>query len=357
MKIGSSPKSNFYILGNISISRIFLSIILSFPALISCSKSDLGDLHQLDGTTMGTFYSIKIVADNNKINLPIIKSEIDSVLIFVNNQMSTYIKTSEISLFNTHKDTTWFNVSSDLSNLIYEAKKVSEETNGMYDITIGPLVNLWGFGPANYSLTIPSDEQIFNAKTFTGTEKIEVDINTSRIRKLIPEIYCDLSSIAKGFGVDKVGLLLEKNGFNNYMVEIGGEVRTKGLNSKSQNWLIGISSPTLNGLQRIVALSGISIATSGDYLSYREIDGKRYSHLLDPSTGKPIIHNLASVSVLHDNCSIADAYATAINVMGPEIGYNFAFEKELPIFMIVRENNMFVEKYTTQFLDYLVERK
>jgi thiamine biosynthesis lipoprotein len=140
------------------------------------------------------------------------------------------------------------------------------------------------------------------------------------------------------------------------MVEIGGEVRTKGFNDKSENWKIGISAPEGRNLQKVIAITDMSVATSGDYQNYKEENGVRYSHLIDPRIGKPIMHNLASVTVLHKDCRTADALATAINIMGHEEGYSFALKKELPIFMIVRDSNTFVEKMTPQFNGFILER-
>jgi thiamine biosynthesis lipoprotein len=267
--------------------------------------------------------------------------------------MSTYLKNSELSTFNFSFDTGWHDVSKDLAFVINEAKRIGEKSGRFYDITVGPIVNLWGFGPEGVPLAVPIESSILKAKLRTGIEKLYVDLESSKIKKSIPDLYIDLSSIAKGFGVDRTSMLLENYGIKNYMVEIGGEVRTAGTNEKKKQWRIGISTPVDNQLQKIVSLSGVSIATSGDYLNYFEKQGIRYSHLIDPLTGRPISHNLASVSVIHKNCMIADAYATAINVMGTERGIDFAENEKLPVFMIVREGNKFIEKMTPEFKEYI----
>jgi len=352
MRIGSSVKSNL-----IGKWIIIFHIVLATLVFISCNTSDFSEVFTFSGNTMGTTYSIKIVESAN-FSLPSnLHKEIDSVLAEVNNQMSTYIKDSEISLFNSNKDTNWVKISSALAEVMNEAKNISAESDNVYDITIGPVVNLWGFGPENDLIVIPTDAEINLAKDKTGTEKLKVNLSKLLIKKTDKDLYCDLSSIAKGFGVDKVGLLLENCNLNNYMVEIGGEVRTKGKKNKNENWKIGISTPISNGLQKVLLITNVSVATSGDYLNYFEREGVRYSHLIDPRDGKPITHNLASVTVVHSNCRTADAYATAINVMGPTVGYEFALKKKLPIFMIVRENNSFVEKMTPQFEEYIYERE
>lgn len=348
MKIGSGIKNNH------SISRIIvlLTLILLFNY---CRDSGSLNTSVFVGNTMGTTYSVKIV-DEGFTDSEQIKLEIDSILIIVNQQMSTYIKNSELSLFNKLEDTSWFKVSGDLSKIMNQALEVAGESEGFYDITVGPIVNLWGFGPNFIPSKIPTASEINKVKKNLGNKNITIDLANSFVKKSVPDLYCDLSSIAKGFGVDRVALYLEKLGYDNYMVEIGGEVRTKGRNDKNEDWKIGISTPLSDGLQKIIAISGVSVATSGDYLNYFEEDGVRYSHLINPKTGSPIKHNLASVTVVHEECSFADAYATTINVMGPEIGYEFAIKKKLPVFMIVREGSEFVEKFTPEFKKYIYER-
>ncbi len=351
MKIGNGRKSKF------STYKLSLFLLLVILVLFnSCSSGKL-DVYTYTGTTMGTTYSIKIVEDLSSSKFDDLDKKIDSILVHVNQRMSTYISDSELSNFNNSKDTNWVNVSEELSLIIFQSIEVGNLSKGSFDITIGPLVNLWGFGPNNKNESIPTEKEITELKQNIGLNKIKVDFENSKIKKLHPGIYLDLSGIAKGYGVDKVGLFLESLGIKNYMVEIGGEVRTKGLNGKKAKWKIGISTPTNDGLQKIVAISNYSMATSGDYLNYFEENGVRYSHTIDPVTGKPITHNLASVTVIHKDCAYADAFATAIDVMGPTVGYNFALNQKLPVFMIVREENGFVEKMTPQFKDFINKEK
>ncbi|MCB0731931.1 MAG: FAD:protein FMN transferase [Ignavibacteriae bacterium] len=350
MKIGNGIKNSLNS-KNFKLVLLFLfSLLLNF-----CTNSSSQNVALIEGSTMGTSYSVKIV-DTKVLNSEILKYQIDSILVLVNQQMSTYINDSELSKFNTSLDTNWIKVSEELCSVINDAINIGNESNGFYDVTIGPVVNLWGFGPDFKPYKIPSPEEIKFAEDKVGISKLKADVKNSTIKKNISDLYCDLSSIAKGFGVDKVALFIEEIGYTNYMVEIGGEVRTKGKNDKNENWKIGIPTPLGNTLQKIISISEVSVATSGDYLNYFEEDGIRYSHLIDPKIGKPISHNLASVTVIYENCRIADALATTINVMGPEIGYDFALKKKLPIFMIVRKDNKFIEKVTPQFEEYMYER-
>ncbi len=212
------------------------------------------------------------------------------------------------------------------------------------------MVNLWGFGPEYQANKIPDDEEIKEKKALTGYKKLSVKLSPPAVKKDIPEIYCDLSAIAKGFGVDKITMLLDSIKIENYMVEIGGEVRTKGKTQQNKLWRIGIEAPdSPTDIQRIIVISDNSMATSGDYRNYYEKDGVRYSHTIDPLIGSPIAHKLASVTVIDKSSMIADGMATAINVLGPEEGYKFALREGLPVFMIVREKQGFVEKMTPEF--------
>lgn len=264
--------------------------------------------------------------------------------------MSTWQKDSEISVFNSLNSTDWFNVSEGFVEVVKDAEKISEESNGAFDVTVGRLVNLWGFGPIQKEDNIPTDEEIENAKVLCDYRKLHIRETDPAIKKDIPNMYVDLSSIAKGFGVDKVAEYIERSGYSNYLVEIGGEVRTSGVNQKNGKWKIGISTPDGSfDIEKIVSLDNVAVATSGNYRNYFEKDGVRYSHTIDPRTGKPITHSLASVTVVYDNCTMADGYATAIDVLGPDEGFEFALKKKLPVFLIVKTNEGFKERMTPEF--------
>jgi thiamine biosynthesis lipoprotein len=328
-------------------------LILFLIVLFGCAKHQKeGKEFSFAGTTMGTTYSVKIIDLKDEIHSTF-KIKIDSVLANVNNEMSTYIETSKLSKFNSFKDTTWFETTKELSAVLNKAIDIAKLTNKSFDITVGPLVNLWGFGPVKTHNKIPTNEDILNLLQDVGIDYLLVDVQNSKIRKLKPNLYCDLSAIAKGYGVDKLAEFFLSSDINNFMIEVGGEIRTSGKNKQEESWRIGISNVNNSDLQKIVGLSNYSMATSGDYLNYFEKNGTRYSHTIDSRTGKPITHKLASVTVIHKNCSYADAFATAINVMGPEEGYNFALNKKLPIFMIIRKENSFIEKSTPQFNKFI----
>jgi len=328
-------------------------IIASFPLFFAFCQSDNEKLIELTGSTMGTSYTIKIFD-----NLSIVKKQsvlqigIDSLLENVNIQMSTYIPESEISKFNNSSDTSWINISYDFAYVVNKSLEIGRLSDGAFDIAIGPIVNLWGFGPEDRPKKIPDEKSINERLKFIGLENISVDLNSeqSRIKKKISSLQLDLSAIAKGFGVDKVADYLTKKGLKNFMVEIGGEVKTSGKNNKNLYWQIGISKPSkIGGIEKVLSLNSLSLATSGDYWNYFEEDGKRFSHTIDPRTGKPITHNLASVSVVHKSCLMADGIATAIEVLGIEKGLILADKLNCPVYLIVREKDRFVTKTNTKF--------
>jgi len=274
---------------------------------------------------MGTIYNVKIISKSLENNfLSQIQTSIDSSLKQVNQQMSTYIGNSEISKFNNHKTTTDFHVSSEFAKVIKEALKVHQLSSGAFDITVNPLINLWGFGNRTKESIIPSEKIIEKTLKKIGSGHIKfIDENT--IKKEIPELEIDLGAIAKGYGVDVVSKVLDSFNLKNYMVEIGGEVFAKGKNFLNDKWKIGVDKPqylALPGqdLQNILSISNVGVATSGDYRNYFEYEGKIYSHTINPKTGKPITHNLASVTIVAPSCILADALATAVLVLGTEKG-------------------------------------
>jgi thiamine biosynthesis lipoprotein len=319
-------------------------------------------LIEIPGFTMGTTYRVKVVkssrwkpADTDK-TTQILSAGIADCLDAVNRQMSMWREDSEISRFNRYRETTWFEISADTARVIAEALETSNKSGGAFDITVGPLVNLWGFGPAKEKREIPGEARIKEAMAKTGYQKLAVQLSPPSVKKEDPGIYCDLSAIAKGFGVDKVAEYLETQGFTDYLVEIGGEVRARGINHEGTPWRVAIASPSpdgSSGYQKVLFLQDAAMATSGDYHNYFEKDGVRYSHTIDPSTGRPITHKLASVTVVQASCMTADALATAIDVLGPEKGYELALKENLPVFLVVRDKGGFVEKMTPRFQELL----
>ena len=337
-------------------------VTLAFFCLIAlllnaCGESGARQWHwQFNGNTMGTTYHIKAVANKDvELTQQEIGQEIDKALVKFNQVMSTYIRTSELSRFNQHPVKEWVSVSPHLMSVLLLAHNISDESNGAFDITVGPLVNVWGFGPEKREGT-PSEEAIAKAMESVGYRYLELDMAGMRIYKE-KDIYLDLSAIAKGYATDVIAELLELQGIHHYMVEIGGELKIKGHNFSGDPWTIGVEKPALGhaGAMQKVSGDNVGIATSGDYRNFYEVDGERVSHTLDPTTGKPITHGLASITVIAASGGAADAYATAINVLGPDLGYDLANQLNLAAFFVVREGDGFVTKHTSEFEQYMVK--
>ena len=336
-----------------------LFLCLAFALVLTNCSLQTPDLEQyvFRGATMGTSYNIKIVVPkNDSTNTTKLHADIKFLLNYVNSVASTYLDDSELSRFNHDAANRWMAASPDLVGLVDVSMQISRLSGGAFDITVGPLVNLWGFGPEHNPVDVPSEKEIARRKKLVGYEYLQVRYDPPSLRKNIDSLYCDLSAIAKGWGVDKVAELLESQSFENYLVEIGGEIRAKGTNVKGSAWRIGVSSPRgAGGIDKVINVTNIGVATSGDYRNYFEKDGVRYSHTIDPRSGAPIQHELASVTVIHPSCMMADAFATAIDVLGPEDGLKLARENNLALFMILKSKEGFEEKMTPSFEQYIAQ--
>lgn len=329
-------------------------ILFAMGVVAGCDRQSTRSLIAFSGPTMGTVYNVKIVDEKRKLSAEDIQSVVDAELLRINMLMSTYIADSELSRFNQVGVTDAFTVSSELCHLLALNQAISDATSGRYDATIGPLVNLWGFGPDDIR-AIPSAIELEEAKSKVGYTYVSFDCDKATLSKSKP-VYVDLSASAKGFGADSVVAILKDLGFDDVMVEIGGELRVSGVNASSKPWQIAVEKPSLGregGLQ-VLQVSDVGVATSGDYRNYYEVDGKRVSHTIDPVTAHPITHNLASVTVVAGSCAEADAWATALNVLGPDEGFSKAIEQRLAAYFIVRDGERFSVNYTDEFKQYMV---
>ncbi|MCP8898798.1 FAD:protein FMN transferase [Gilvimarinus xylanilyticus] len=303
---------------------------------------------------MGTSYHITLVADEGEhfeFDRDELQKTIDDELETINQLMSTYIDDSELMRFNDAPIDQWMELSEPLMEVLAISEDISERSSGAFDVTVGPLVNLWGFGPQMRPEEVPSDDELAQALALTGHDKLQLDV--TRARRTAP-IFVDLSAVAKGYGVDWLAEILQKRGFDHFMVEIGGEVRVAGVSPRGTPWRIAVEQPTsLGGSARLaVALQNKAIATSGDYRNYFEVDGVRYSHTIDSKTGRPITHNLASVTVIADTAAQADAWATALNVLGPEKALELANAEQLAVYMIVKDGDGFSDQHSVTFSQY-----
>ena len=311
----------------------------------------------LQGRTMGTTYNIKVVIDNNAVDTKKIHLAIDALLVQLNLEMSTYIASSELSQFNKSTSLEPIEISIGLNRVIKEAIRLGKLSDGSLDVTVGPLVNLWGFGPEYRPDTIPSDTELLEARQRVGLSKLNLLEN--KLSKKIPNLYIDLSTIAKGYGVDLVAEYLEKEGLHNYLVEIGGEMRIKGFKHTGELWHIAIEKPIQDttgehrAVHQFLVPKNNAVATSGDYRNFYETEGQRFSHIIDPTTGKPINHRLVSVTVIHPSSMTADGLSTAMMVMGEERAIVFAEKNGIAAYIIAKTDNGFVEQSTVKFMQYM----
>ena len=237
----------------------------------------------------------------------------ETALDSINASMSTYQVDSAISLFNRSRSTDWHPVPKNLADVVNAALQLSQLTNGAFDATVSPLVRLWGFGSGAQVDANPSVSEVADALGFTGYSKLQVRLSPPALMKQVPELEVDLSAIAKGYAVDTIADMLHTRGHQNYLVEIGGELRVSGRNEAGKPWAIGVESPDADSpVQKLGLLQG-GIATSGDYRNFRVQSGKRYSHIIDPRSGVPVSHHLASVTVIHNNAMLADGWSTAVS--------------------------------------------
>lgn len=338
-------------------NRVLIPLNLStLPAIdTSQQRRHSMQIHGLQGDTMGTTWSVKLVGDP-QCDLVSLRIAIQQELDLVVSQMSTWIAESNISRFNAARDDTWHDLPEEFFAVLTCAQSVARASGGAYDPTVGPLVNLWGFGPyssdnvsgcASRSVRdrmIPAADAVLTARARCGWTRLDLDTLHHRARQP-GDLYVDLSSIAKGYAVDRVANRLRREGVSSYLVEVGGELRGFGVKPDAEPWWVSLELTE----DLIVALHGLSIATSGDYRRYFEADGTRYSHTIDPRTGAPVTHRLASVSVLHPQCMIADAQSTALTVLGPDEGFDYACHQRLAALFIVRTDTGFEERMTPAF--------
>ncbi len=336
-------------------ARILLPIfLLSFLAICAWKMwpSPYGVAHRFHGKTMGTTYNITIVGGAiTSEQRESLQQRIDQELAHIDDVMSTYNPEAELARFNLHPAGQAFHVDPSLTSLLAVAHNISNMSQGAFDVTVTPLVDLWGFGTKGPVPYQPPAEAIAAAKHTVGYEKLMIDQNVHALTRA-PGMQVELSSIAPGYAADRLSQVLGELGHHNTMVEVGGEVFARGHNERGTTWQIGIERPvqTRQELHSLVALDGQGLATSGDYRNTVVIEGETFSHTIDPRTGRPIAHNLASVTVVAKDAAHADAYATAILVLGPDEGMSWANKHDLAAMLLVREApGEFSEHTTPQF--------
>ena len=337
-----------------SLSIAFLSALFVFLLFFS---ADDDDILQLSGYTMGTTFQLQFIGMPENFSRARIQSDITDILERLDRRIfSTYAEQSELSRFNRSPVGQPIRISRELLEVVLLAKEVSDKTDGAFDVTVGPLVNLWGFGPENSEEKIPSADQIRQAQKNVGYQHLLINPAQSSLSR-DADVYVDLSGIAKGYVVDQVASYFDSIGVTSYFLEIGGELKIKGLKPDGQYWIPAVERPvdTPPQVYEILNSQGeeLAIAGSGDYRNYFEVDGVRYSHEIDPRSGMPIAHNLAAAYVIDTEAARADAMATALMVLGFEAGLSLAQETDLAAYFIVRENSGFASYSTEQFARYI----
>lgn len=357
MILKSQKKLLFGLIGLLLLGGGFYVLQGDFEGLFSDFKThslqqtNKPQVYGLSGPTMGTRYNIKLaLSPSRSKEIDALSQGIAKALLGVEQRMSTYRDNSELSQFNVSSPGDWVLVSDPLFRVISAAQDLSKRSAGAFDVTVGPLVNLWGFGPEHKLDEVPTDDELSKAFQRVGYEKLLLDTARKRIKKK-GDLYLDLSAIAKGYGVDKIVQLLRSNDIESALVEVGGEIRAFGLKPDGKDWRIAIESPisNLRAVQKIIALKDSALATSGDYRNYFEKDSVRYSHTIDSRTGRPITHKLASVTVLHESCMLADGLATMFMAMGPDAAMNYANNHNIAIFMLVKRGDTFAELSSKEF--------
>jgi len=341
--------------------------VVTFLALMSgaillagiggCSRSP--ELIEIAGDTMGTTYSVKVAAAPTKVDAAVLRTAIDDVLDRIDRSMSGYRDDSEISRFNASASTDWFAVSADLARVVLTAGEVSEQSGGAFDVTVAPLVRAWGFGPAGEPSALPDESQLATLRASVGYRSLHARIAPPALRKDTAALTVDLNGIAPGYAVDLIAQRFEALHVANYMIDIGGEVRARGRNAQGQAWRIAVERPVDAEPvpYAILRLEDRAVTTSGEYRHSYIRDGRRYSHTIDPRTGRPIQHELAAVVVMAPTSMETDAWATALNVLGPQDGYALAAQRGLAAMFIVGRAAPWHARITPQFESQIAWRE
>jgi thiamine biosynthesis lipoprotein len=318
--------------GRIQFGLVFLWILVLGAMSAKCETI------VLRGAAQGTTYHIKVVVPSGGVDAERLQADVDRFLGEVDRQMSTYRDDSELSRFNRAAAGEWFDVSPAVVRVVTEARTISEKTGGAIDVTVGPLVRLWHFGPGKAPSPLPSpggrgsknplptDQEIADARNRVGYQKLQVRAKPQAMRKTVDGLEVDLSSIASGYTIDEIGKLLAGRGVANFMIELGGEIFARGAREDGKPWRAAIERPGVGEreMQAAVPLVNCALATAGGTYRFFEFEGRRYSHVIDPATGRPVAHTLASVTVAADTCIEADGWDTPLLVLGPERGLDCA---------------------------------
>jgi thiamine biosynthesis lipoprotein len=327
------------------------NLLIASCALLAAACARVPAELVLSGPTMGTTYTVKVAAPPESVDAARLRATIDDVLAQIDRSMSGYREDSEVARFNASASAEWHDVSAELASVVQAALEVSEASGGAFDITVAPLVAAWGFGPGGVPKVLPDDAQIARISGAVGYRKLHARLDPPALRKEVPALTIDLNGIAPGFAVDRLADRLRALKVDNFMIDIGGEIRARGRNARGERWHIAVEQPvdTQRAPYAGVYLDDAAVSTSGEYRDYYERDGRRYSHTIDPRTGWPLDRAPGSVVVIASATVQADAWATAMNVLGPSDGLALAEKNLLPVMFIERAGSEWRERRTPEF--------
>ena len=315
------------------------------PLCLAACKTR-ANLIDLTGKAMGTTYAITALDADNVVSEAALAQSVEAAFALVNRQMSNWDATSEVSRFNAAEAGETLRISPEFAQVLGAAHDVHQASEGRFDVAMGTLIDLWGFGVQDAAMRVPGEAEITDALACCG-QLATTALDGTTLTKLNGGAQIYLSSIGKGFGVDLIAKTIEQAGISDYMIEIGGDLYASGNNPDGLRWQIGVETPAQfdRSIMQVVGLSGYGMATSGDYRNYFDEAGQRYSHIIDPTTGRPVTHDTASVTVLAESAMMADAWATALLVLGRERGLKIAQDREIAALFIDRDTSMSDTKY------------
>ncbi len=328
-------------------------VVLVLVLLTGCERAP--QPVRLQGSVFGTGWSLTYMPVNEGPTPEQVRVALLAAFDTVNVSMNTYDPNTTISQFNRLPAGESMEVDWDFTYVFNEARRITQFTDGAYDVTVAPLLKLWGFGPDGPTL-FPTSAQLQQTMTQVGLQHFDWQPRTRALTKLTDGASLDFSSIAKGYGVDLGADALDDLGIAHFMLEIGGEMQLRGLSPRGDAWRIAIERPQVGGgVQAAISLTDVGVATSGDYRNYFEREGKRYSHLIDPRTGYPIEHDLVAATVVHPSTMIADAWATALCIMGTDEALAVAEQRGLAVYVVSRVGDELIEQWSSAFAPFLPE--
>ncbi len=333
-------------------ARLFtLCLLIPTLLLAACGGDARLPQYELTGSALGTTFSVLLVAPGEPFSKDELQSGILETLEDVDRLASTWREDSELSRFNANTSSAWIDTSIEFCEAIERALEIGRLTDGAFDITVGPLVNLWGFGPDGGVSEPPAEDRLRAVLREVGYEQLQTRCDMPAVQKRSGSVYIDLSGWAKGYAVDRLAALLDQRALKDYLIEVGGELRVRGHNAEGLKWAIAIEAPstTKRVPHSVLRLTDVSVATSGDYRNYFDHDGNHYSHTIDARTGYPVSHALAAVTVVNESAAYADAMATALLVLGPAEGPERAEQLGVAAFFLIRDNTGFEEVESPSF--------